>query len=106
MAVAPTLEARFLPARRAPAALESYAGRYRTAAGVMVTVGAEGGVLWAAVRGAPPILLLAEGGGLFFSPDNGMSLEFRRGSKGAVRGFVLRQAGQPDLCAERALVAA
>lgn len=86
--------------RRRPA-LDVYAGRYETAAGVSLTIGHQRGSLYATIRGLPPILLLSEGDGLFFSPENGLSIEFRRKPDGRVAGFTLRQSGRPDLSADR-----
>lgn len=84
-----------------PESLERYAGRYQTAAGVHLSIGHQRGALYASLRGLPPILLLSEGGGLFFSPENGLSIEFRLRPDGRVAGFVLRQSGRPDLSADR-----
>lgn len=82
-------------------ALDIYAGRYETAAGVILAIGHQRGALYASLKGLPPILLLSEGGGLFFSPENGLSIEFRRKPDGRVAGLVLRQSGRPDLSADR-----
>jgi len=87
--------------RRKAETLDVYVGRYRTAPGVDVVVGDVGGALYAQVRGAPPILLLSEGQGQFYAPENGLSIAFRRKPDGRVAGFVLRQSGRPDLSADR-----
>lgn len=87
--------------RRKAEALDVYVGRYRTAPGVDVVVGDLSGALYAQVRGAPPILLLSEGDGLFYAPENGLSIAFRRKPDGRVAGFTLRQSGRPDLSADR-----
>ncbi len=87
--------------RTSQPALDIYEGRYETAAGVVVSIGHQRGSLFAQVRGLPPLLLLSEGAGLFFSPENGLSIEFRRKPDGRVAGFTLRQSGRPDLSADR-----
>lgn len=87
--------------RREAEALDVYVGRYRTAPGVDVAIGDLGGALYAQVRGAPPILLLSEGQGQFYAPENGLSIAFRRKPDGRVAGFTLRQSGRPDLSADR-----
>jgi hypothetical protein len=91
----------FHPRRPVEPALDAYAGRYRTEAGVTITVGAERSTLWAQIRGLPPILFLSQGEGVFLAPENGLVLAFARPAAGTARGFVLRQSGAPDLKAER-----
>jgi len=87
--------------RRKAESLDVYVGRYRTTPGVDVAIGDIGGALYAQVRGAPPMLLLSEGDGLFYAPENGLSILFRRKPDGRVAGFTLRQSGRPDLSADR-----